>query len=171
MQAIADLKLILFDMLEAAFKQANNGNDINLSQQLGVNMSNTVKKDGVVIIQNQNLEIYHNIIPPMVKALKLCDAIEVSQPASQILQIQAPEPDTDTDPIEECCAFLYEQNICWEDMQDLMKARYATFVIAQKETKIEAAKMLKIQPTYLSKITTLLPKKGPKNENKKMVII
>ena len=54
MQMIAELKTLLLEMLESAFQ---NG-EVHATQQMGVNMSNAVKREGVVIIQNQNVEVY-----------------------------------------------------------------------------------------------------------------
>jgi hypothetical protein len=34
---------------------------VHATQQMGVNMSNAVKREGVVIIQNQNIEVYARI--------------------------------------------------------------------------------------------------------------
>jgi hypothetical protein len=34
---------------------------VHATQQMGVNMSNAVKREGVVIIQNQNVEVYARI--------------------------------------------------------------------------------------------------------------
>lgn len=150
------MKMLLLGMLETAFQPA----DIQATQQMGVNMSNAVKRDGVVIIQNQNVEVYSRIMPSMVKALRLCDSFEAIEitPPCQPLQIEAQPQDNekDQDPINECCAFMHEQGISWEDMQSLMKSRYAEFVVDHEGTKTKAAKFLKIGPTYLSKITSLL---------------
>lgn len=168
------LKTILFELLENTI--APTPLDIAATQQLGVNLSNGIKRDGVVIVQNQNVEIYSRVVPSVIKALKLCDSFPVIEAIQQPLQIVA-SVDADTDPIDECCAWLYENSVGWEDMQDLMKARYAEFVIGRKGTKSEAAKMLKIQPSYLSKITSLLSIKNKvkegetKNENKKLAVI
>lgn len=175
MNSIAEVKEILFNMLEAAVPNT----DIQATQQMGVNLSNSVnRKEGVVIVQMQSVEVYGKIVPMMTKALRLCDVLLLEQPlpVKQLLPV-AVDMTEDNDPIEDCCAWLYENSIGWEDMQDLMKARYAEFVIDKKGTKIEAAKLLKIQPSYLSKITSLLSIKNKtkegeiKNENKKMAII
>ena len=57
MQMIAELKTLLLEILESAFQ---NG-DVHATQQMGVNMSNAVKREGGVIIQNQNIEVYARI--------------------------------------------------------------------------------------------------------------
>jgi hypothetical protein len=156
MQAIADLKALLLEILENAFQDG----DVHATQQMGVNMSNAVKREGVVIIQNQNVEVLARIMPSMVKTLKLCDAMESnwrSQGAitidSQQPQLPPPKDEDDRDPIEACCAWLYENRIQWQDMQDLMKTRYLEYVINRSRTKTEAAKWLGVGSTYLSKLS------------------
>ncbi len=59
MNTIAQVKLLLMDVLESAFQTG----DVHATQQLGVNMTQAVKRDGVVIIQNQNVEVYARIMP------------------------------------------------------------------------------------------------------------
>ena len=44
MQMIAELKMLLLGILESAFQ---NG-DVHATQQMGVNMSNAVKREGVL---------------------------------------------------------------------------------------------------------------------------
>jgi hypothetical protein len=156
MQTISEIKMLLLEILESAFQ---NG-DVHATQQMGVNMSNAVKREGVVIIQNQNVEVYSRIMPLMVKTLKLCDAVESgwrSQAAiglePQQKQLPPPADDDDTDPIEACCSWLYDNHIQWQDMQDLMKARYLEYVIGRFKTKTEAAKWLGVGSTYLCKLS------------------
>ncbi len=156
MQAIVELKALILDMLEGAFQ----GSDVNATQQMGVSMSSSVKREGVVIIQNQNVEVYARIMPSMVKMLKLCDALEVSWRNQievvqdlQPRQILEPVEEADADPIEACCSWLYENHVGWQDMQDLMKSRYLEYVIARFSTKTEAAKWLGVGATYLSKLS------------------
>jgi hypothetical protein len=156
MQAIADLKALLLEILESAFQ---NG-DVHATQQMGVNMSNAVKREGVVIIQNQNVEVLARIMPTMVKTLKLCDAMESSWRSHAAIELepeqkQLPPPvnDDDTDPIETCCSWLYENHINWQNMQDLMKARYLEYVISRFKTKTAAAKWLGVGSTYLCKLS------------------
>lgn len=156
MQMISELKMLLLEILESAFQSG----DVHATQQMGVNMSNAVKREGVVIIQNQNVEVLARIMPSMVKTLKLCDAMESSWRSQveitldpQRPQLPPPRDEEDTDPIEACCAWLYENHINWQDMQDLMKARYLEYVIGRFKTKTEAAKWLGVGSTYLCKLS------------------
>jgi hypothetical protein len=156
MNTIAQVKLLLMDVLESAFQTG----DVHATQQLGVNMTQAVKRDGVVIIQNQNVEVYARIMPLVVKALKTCDSLEAQrcdEPALQIepqcRQLPPPADDVDSDPIESCCAWLYENHIRWQDMQDLMRSRYLAYVVSRCRTKNEAAAWLGVGSTYLCKLS------------------
>jgi hypothetical protein len=71
----------------------------------------------------------------------------------QQAQLPPPKDEDDTDPIDACCAWLYENRITWQDMQDLMKARYLEYVIGHFKTKTEAAKWLGVGSTYLCKLS------------------
>ena len=145
---INDLKQLLFSILESAYQTP----DITATQQMGVNMSNAVKKEGVVIIQNQNVEVYARIVPAVVKAIKMCDLVQQEQ--THMISYQ-PEPviEVTTDPIEACCKQLYDSETKWQDMQDVMKKRYLGYVVSKFPTKTMAAKWLGVGPTYLCKLT------------------
>jgi hypothetical protein len=156
MQMVAELKALILEIMESAFQ----GGDVHATQQMGINMSNAVKREGVVIIQNQNVEVYARIMPSMVKMLKLCDAmesswrnqIEITVDAHQ-KELPPPAKDDDADPIDACCSWLFENHVKWQDMQDLMKARYLEYVIERSKTKTDAAKWLGVGNTYLCRLS------------------
>ena len=141
---IDELKALLFSILESAYKES----DVNITQQLGVQMSNAVKKDGVVIIQNQNVEIYARIVPQLIKAIKMCDAVQHEQIPDAIQIEQAP-----VNAITECCKYFYINDTKWVAMQEIMKHQYLEYVTGRFQTKAAAAKWLGIGSTYLSKLT------------------
>ena len=156
MQMVAELKALVLEMMESAFL----GGDVHATQQMGINMSNAVKREGVVIIQNQNVEVYARIMPSMVKMLRLCDAIESSWHSQaeitldpQPKQLPPPAEEDDADPIDACCSWLFENHVQWQDMQDLMKARYLEYVIDRSKTKTEAARWLGVGNTYLCRLS------------------
>jgi hypothetical protein len=161
MQTVTDLKMLLLEIMESAFQ----GGDVHATQQMGVNVSSAMKREGMVIIQNQNVEVYARIMPTMVKALRLCDALESSwrnqievRVAAQPKQLpSAAALDADSDPIETCCSWLFENQVTWQDMQDLMRARYLEYVIGQFKTKTDAAKWLGVGSTYLCKLSKTVP--------------
>ena len=147
---IDELKALLFSILELAYKEP----DVNITQQLGVQMSNAVKKDGVVIIQNQNVEIYARIVPQLIKAIKMCDSMQVPQITNAIELAHISATDIpDMDPVVECCKHFYDSETKWQDMQEVMRTQYLEYVTGKFHTKAAAAKWLGIGSTYLSKLT------------------
>jgi hypothetical protein len=160
MHTMAELKLTLLEILEAAFQSG----DVHATQQMGVNVSSAMKREGMVIIQNQNVEVYARIMPSMVRALKLCDAMESSglnpieiEASPQPRQLPTPAADDDPGPIEACCSWLFQNQFKWQDMQELMRTRYLEYVIGQFKTKTDAAKWLGIGNTYLCKLSKTSP--------------
>jgi fumarylacetoacetate (FAA) hydrolase family protein len=150
----AEMRELLLGILEAAFSPG----DVTATQQMGVQMTNSVKKDGVVIIQNQNVEVYARIMPSMVKAIRLCDSIiEPKYTVDAIEHAPIQIEHKPVDPIEECCRHMYDEKMDWKEMQELIKVRYLEYVISQHETKTAAAKWLGVGPTYLCKMTTKKP--------------
>ena len=164
---IAALKSTLFDVLEAGVQQDS---EITATQQLGVQMTNAVKRNGITIIQNQNVQVMNRMMPLMVKALKYCEriessygqflreivsrdteVIEIRQPQEEVVCI-APDRSGHEDPIKTCCQDFFERGVQWQDFQDEMKQRYLAYVSKQFRTKQEAAKWLSIGATYISKL-------------------
>ena len=153
--AATEMKAILLEILEMAFQPA----DVTATQQMGVNMSNAVKREGVVIIQNQNVEVYARIMPSMVKALRLCDSFEPAVAiAYEPLQIVKGEtegnPENDlADTIQRVCRSMFDHDYRLETAQSVLKESYLEYVISQFKTKREAAEFLGVGATYLSKMT------------------
>lgn len=160
MQTASDLKLVLLQILEDIFQDNSN---IQATQQMGVQLSNAVKREGVVIIQNQNIEIFSKMMPLMVKAIKICDALESRTIViEEVKKLPEPIDMNSIDPVGDCCNWLYENRFKWISMQDLMKARYLEFVMDKFKTKIEAAKWLGVGSTYLCKLSKKeLPERNP----------
>jgi hypothetical protein len=145
------MKELLLCTLEAVCQAP----DVSAQQQMGVSLTNAVKRDGgVVIVQNQSVEVFARVIPSLTKAIRLCDQLV---PTQRLIELSpAPMPpavELTDDPIDECCAFLYEQHMRWQQMQDVMKARYLEYVVGKFRTKTEAAKWLGVGLTYLCKLT------------------
>lgn len=154
MQTAYDLKMVLLQILEDVFQDNTN---VQATQQMGVQLSNTVKREGVFIIQNQNVEIFSKMMPLMVKAIKICDMLEqepkyIEHPETE--QRQLPPPiKSDEEILYECCDMFYQKKYSWVKMQDTIKESYLTYVTGKFKTKNEAAKWLGVGSTYLSKLT------------------
>ena len=146
MQPQNEMKSILLEILEMAFQAP----DINATQQLGVQLSNTIKRNGVVIIQNQNVEVYAKIMPSMVKALRLCDSFEV---INEPLKIENVKVEDAREPLQLICEWFFQNKYKWKDMQETINTSYLAYVVNQFHTKKEAADFLNVGSTYLSKLT------------------
>ena len=155
MQAANEMKAILLEILEQAFQPA----DVTATQQMGVNMTNAVREKGVVIIQNQNVEVYARIMPAMVRALRLCDsfepavAIAYDPPKLEQGPIVDAEYRDSADILDKVCEWLFDNEYKWEPARDAFKEHYISWVVGKFKTKREAAEFLGIQSTYLSKLT------------------
>jgi len=141
-----EMKELLLEILENVFKAP----DVTATQQMGVQLSTAVKREGIVIIQNQNVEVLSHIVPLITKGLRLCDEpIMITQePKQEILQITEAKT-----PVIDYCRYLYDLNTNWEEMQTFTRDAYLSFVIEKYTTKTAAAKFLGIGPTYLSKLS------------------
>ena len=139
-----EIRSILFDILEQAFQPP----DVSATQQMGVQLSNAVKREDVVIIQNQNVEVYARIVPSILRAIRLCDQPDVIN--HEPLQIEA---STDEDPVYSYCESMFKRQLTWENLHRLTKSAYIDYVLSQYTTKAAAAQFLGMGPTYLSKIT------------------
>jgi hypothetical protein len=73
---LMELRKKLYEILTA--DQEHDDRQINATQQMGVSLSNTIKKDGVMIIQMQNV-VSKTVIKHVTEALKLLDAMELEQ--------------------------------------------------------------------------------------------
>ena len=142
-----EMKELLLEILENVFKAP----DVTATQQMGVQLSNATKREGVVIIQNQNVEVLSHIVPLITKGLRLCDQEPIlitQEPKEEILEITEAKT-----PVRDYCQYLYDLNTNWEEMQTFTKDAYLSFVIEKYTTKAAAAKFLGMGSTYLSKLT------------------
>ena len=74
MPSLSDLRVIMYDILQG--DEDNGDANISLSQQMGINMSKAVQKDGVNIIQMPMQQVVdRRITLKVIDALKLMDAM------------------------------------------------------------------------------------------------
>lgn len=149
-----EMKELLLEILENVFKSP----DVTATQQMGVQLNNSMKRDGVVIIQNQNVEVLSHIVPLITKGIRLCESFNpVTQIAYSPIEIIKEEtegnPTKAKTPVVDYCQSLFELNTNWEDMQTFTKDAYIEYVLSKFKTKAEAARFLGIGPTYLCKLT------------------
>jgi transcriptional regulator with PAS, ATPase and Fis domain len=103
-----------------------------------------MKKDGVNIFQLQNVSST-KVVSDVVRALRIIDKLQDNK--------QLP---IDGTAIQLVIEWLATQQLTLNEFMNGMKKAYIEEVIAQCETKSEAAKVLDIQRTYLSRISKSL---------------
>lgn len=161
---VSNLKPVLYELLTNACMQ-DSGASGEITQNLGVSLTNAVKREGVNIIQIQNVKL-DSIVPQIVVALKMVDQL-VQREAITVKQIEMKEEeveakaiehvpkdvDDDTDPIEELCDFMYEQKMNWNKVSDLIKVRYVEFLKGKVGNTKKAMEFLEVSATsyYLAK--------------------
>jgi hypothetical protein len=177
-KSLMDLKAVLYDMLTAVTQNGENANPAKVTQQLGIQMSKAVQKDGINVIQLQNIHL-NTVIPHLIEGMKLIDELQLTMRRDEIIEMKQiemkqiemkpiemkPEEVEELDAIDAACKFLHNQSIGWKEMQELMRTRYAMYIRTQFETYKEGADFLGLQRTYFSKI--LKPPKVKEEEEKK----
>lgn len=145
------IRNIMLELLEMMFQAP----DVSATQQMGVQLSNAVKREGVVIIQNQNVEVMARIGPSVLKVIRMCE--EIADRRLEPLVLEAPRqpevlPMASENPVRAACEYFFERGTKWEEMQDTMRTHYINYVVDHCGTRREAAEMMGVGPTYLSKM-------------------
>ena len=170
------IKDLLYEILSP--DQHDDDEQIALQQNMAVQMSNSQAKHGTNIIQLQNV-VSKKTMGNVVKALKLLDKIQderisILDITPEPLLIEAPKDDitegefvpimsvveTSDDKYKkfvESCEWLLEQGLSLADAQKRIKKEYVKAALRKtKENRTQAAKLLKIQRTYLSRLLSSL---------------
>lgn len=152
MNKIKDIKEQLYELMLIACDSVPDNGDTKVSQNLGIAMSNAVKKGGVVNIISQNIT-FQKVIPKIVEIVKGVDELEYAEVEyqEQVLQIEHKKVEALPDPVEECCKFFYEQRFQWKEFRDTMRMRYMDYVRKQCKTNQEAARFLNVHNSYVTK--------------------
>lgn len=168
-----ELRNSLYELLEAATQEDDNGggNNIQAHQALGVQLTKAVQRDGVNIIQLQNIRAIGRVTGATVRALRELDALEVGYveagmaQARPLIAHQAQVEEVE-DTVTTCeapeTALTVESALSWlcehlvgagMGVQDVVKVvRYGAAVAAMglHNNNVKAAsKALGIQPSYL----------------------
>lgn len=128
----------LYDILVAASTAEDNSSDPNITQNMGVAMSNAFKKGGVVNVISQNIVI-QKVCPKIVDLLQFADQLEHEQAVIEVKQIEYTE-----DPIERCCEHLFDEDMTWKEFRKVMKERYFNHVNSRWHSSAKAALFLDV---------------------------
>lgn len=113
---IQEVKEVFYDILHSAV--GNNGQDVQ--QNLGVSLSKAVQRDGVNIIQIQNVNSVE-MIDKVIKGLRVLDGVTSMPVPIPIKQIEAPKVET---PLHEAA----QTNMSMHEVIDRTKIEYIRIV-------------------------------------------
>ena len=134
---IHDLKSALYELIEevaaGATKENANNADVQLQQNMGVNLSNAIKRDGVNIIQIQSMQI-NRIIPKIIDCLKIIDDVDYKKETIEykpMQQIENDIPKNNDAPFHllfEFFEYSYSNNFDCQKITDFIKVGYSEFL-------------------------------------------
>ena len=120
------IRPLVYEVLKAITCDEQEESDLTIKQNMGVALTNTIKKEGVNIIQLQNVRV-SNAIPKIIEVLEMLDALEHIPPvlleAETVEQIPAPS----LDPIDILCEFAYKRKMDWKTISNILKIRYCDY--------------------------------------------
>lgn len=146
-----DIKSKLYDLLAIACCEKEEDNGDKITQNLGISMTNAVRKGGVINIINQSITI-QRIVPKVIEIMRSVDALEyvepleIEHPKAEILQIEHLQ-----DPVEEMCEFYFKEKYTWKEFREATKLRYFDYVRRNTDSNREAARFLNVGRSYISK--------------------
>lgn len=139
------VKNVLYEILTDDGTDTDEG-AVKATQNMGVSVTNSMKKSGINIIQMQSV-VNKKVVNKVVKALSLIDDIKNHSPAKADIQIET---------IFAVIEWLADQNLTLNEFLTGMKRAYVEAIVNRHDTRTEAAKVLGIQRTYLSRLMTSL---------------
>lgn len=146
---VKDLKPIIYNILTSL----SNGNEaVKAAQNMDVQLSAAMKRDGVNIVQIQNVQL-ETVIPQLIDALKMIDQLEESTPLiihenpllenlnNRLTAIECQptaaityEPDEDVKPdiIDTFIAHVSDIGLDYRDIIDLIRVRMCEYLAYKK---------------------------------------
>jgi hypothetical protein len=154
-QLLQSLRNTLYELLTAVHDDDQEEQKILANQIMGVNMTKAVQRDGVNILQLQNIKAIGKVTNQAVMALKQLDALDgamLELEHKAPLQLEAPaeeSPPVLHETLRTLCGqLLDEDKLNLRDMVHLL--RYALAVIASERYPTDlAANRLGIKATYV----------------------
>lgn len=139
------LRNALYDILTGSVDQQNEGTVI---QNMGLNLSNAVRKDGVNIIALQSANI-HRITVNVTEALKILDQVETVEQLPEPIEV---EPVIDHDNIHRIVETNLFEGIKLDQFLEWVAGVYVAEAMRQYGTKAEVQRRLGVNYQRLKKI-------------------
>jgi len=143
---LIQLKNLLYDTLTA--EEEDSGTDVVANQNLGVNLTKAIKKDGVQIFQLQsvvNKKITNNVI----KSLKIVDKLQEKE---RILPSPIQTPELSLDHVIQVIEWLASKNIPLKQFDKLMRGLYVSEIVSDSGNTSIAAERLGVSIGQVHKV-------------------
>lgn len=140
MKNVSDLKPALYELLQAAC-DVDPSRELAVSQQMGVQLTPSMKKDGVNIIQIQNVKM-EMIVPKLIDLMKMVDELCIVYPPQQEVIDLPMQALAAPDPFDEVCKTLYEKQTELREAEAQFRLRYFDHVTGIEGSRTKAAKFL-----------------------------
>jgi len=135
---LAKIRKSIYQIIE--MKPASSGNmDISMDQKMNLALSNAVKKDGVNIIQLQNMEIIQATISNAMDAIRILDEIQFAPNVIDVVPQEEPDDAIPFESIKELLITFIRNGITYKDFISAMKRAYVLCAISEFPTKKDAA--------------------------------
>lgn len=139
------LKNLLYDTL-AADDEESTSTDITASQNLGVSLTNAIKKDGVQIFQLQSV-VSKKVTNNIVKSLKIVDKLQDQErlPVSTSKELTM-------DHVIQVIEWLASKKLPLKKFDKLMRGLYVTKVLSDCDNGALAAELLEVSGSQVHKL-------------------
>lgn len=135
---VGALRNILYEILTA---EDEGPSSINATQQMGVSLSNAVKKDGVMIVQLQSV-VNKVIVKKVVEALTLLDG-----PTDEVEALPYPET------VDQFLDRHLEEGYSLVEIKKLISRMYAQAAVEKYDFTGSTCRRLGIRPTTMRRLT------------------
>ena len=155
---LARLKETMYEIITTDNNPSQGSGEVKATQNMGLALSNSVKKDGVNIIQVQQVD-NRQIINKTIEALRVIDDLQKAFSEQDMTYIEAEvvplieeKPEVDLIEYSNSIDVAWEHSMSLGDFISQMKKAYIVKAIDSTGSTKEAADKLKISRTYISRL-------------------
>ena len=144
------LKENMYDILDMEDDDKDETN-ITANQGMGVQLTNAMKKDGVNIIQMQNV-VNKKVTTNVVKSLRLIDKLMMGNiQTTSVTEAKKPNRIT-MEHVLQVIEWLANKNLSLKNLDQLIRGMYVQEMVSKLGTTIKAAEVLDVSQSQVSKL-------------------
>lgn len=144
---LTELRGMVYDLLIPD----NDGSDISAVQSMGVSLSRSIKKDGVNVIQIQNVDYKVNTVAVQLLR-KIDDLRDIPTKSSQVIDVTEKIEEDSSEALDRGLKALAEQGYMLSDVVDRARKTYLSVIIPLNRGKSQTAiaKIIGVSQPFLS---------------------